>query len=140
MASEKQIIANQQNSTNSTGPKDTNNTRFNAVKHGLCSKKFRSEEDKKEFNEILQEILEELEPKSKIQLRIIERIAMSLWENQKIIEAEQEKNYSAMCNLGYKLTESYEFADLFQRYKQENENKFYKGLKMLHLCKIDWKF
>lgn len=88
MTTEAQIEANKQNAQLSTGPKNSENTKFNAVKHGLCSKKFMTDGDKEEFNIILQDLIDDLNPQSIIELRIVETMALWLWERQRVIWAD----------------------------------------------------
>jgi hypothetical protein len=55
-ASEKQIAANQRNSQYSTGPDDSQRTRYNATKHGLCAQGLTPLDDPEEFQEILRHL------------------------------------------------------------------------------------
>jgi hypothetical protein len=40
MATEKQLAANRRNSQNSSGPRNTTRSRYNALQHGLCAEHF----------------------------------------------------------------------------------------------------
>ena len=132
MVSDIQIKANIKNSQKSTGPKDTTNTRFNAIKHGICSKKFVNESDLGDFNKIFNELIEDLNPQSIIELRITEKMAFSLWEYQKIIDHEQKSNYSMAFG------DSYLLDNLLQRYKFEADNKFYRAIKVFQAVKNNY--
>ncbi|MFH1311429.1 MAG: hypothetical protein ABIH65_03430 [Nanoarchaeota archaeon] len=133
MVSELQINANKENSEKSTGPTDTSKTRFNAVKHGIFSKKFVEKSDMNEYEMILDEIVIEFLPKSIIEFRILEKMAISLWESQKILDTEQKSNYTIRFGDTYNLIET------LQRYKIEADNKFYKAIKMLNAVRNDYK-
>jgi hypothetical protein len=45
MATEKQLAANRRNSQNSSGPRNTTRSRYNALQHGLCAEHFEIPED-----------------------------------------------------------------------------------------------
>ena len=158
MTSEKQIEANRNNAQLSTGANDTSKTRFNAMKHGLCAKKFVSEAEKEEFNNIFEELIKDFNPQGVIQLRIVERIASALWDLQRVAEKESiyennEKIKKKLSNLKplFELLELNEYSEndldnkaelekqliafvlpneIFMRYKTEAENRFYKALKL----------
>jgi len=158
MTSEAQISANRENAQLSTGANDTSKTRFNAVKHGLCAKGFLNEREIIEFNEMFQELIEELEPKGVIELRLVENIALAVWERQKVIikdfayEHNESLNMqikkidsSPFSNLGFGITEKDSKKkeelennkktlilpnELLMRYKNEADNRFYKALRI----------
>lgn len=158
MTSEKQIEANWQNSQHSSGPKNFEKTRFNAVKHGILSKNFLDESEKKEFEEIFQELIESLNPENKIELRIVEKAARALWENKKIFNKERIDEYNYLIKakidkIDNNLFESSMFnspenlakidvlkskikicpmpEEILLRYKNESDNQFYRAIKML---------
>ncbi len=158
MTSEAQISANRENAQLSTGANDTSKTRFNAVRHGLCAKAFLTEKQKAEFSEIFEELIGELEPKGVIELRLVENIALALWERQKVIVKEivyehngdldgqitKIKN-SPFNDLNFGITEKdnrkkNELEDtkinlvlpneLLMRYRNEADNRFYRVLRV----------
>jgi hypothetical protein len=45
MATDKQLAANRRNSQNSSGPRNTTRSRYNALQHGLCAEHFEIPED-----------------------------------------------------------------------------------------------
>jgi hypothetical protein len=45
MATDKQFAANRRNSQNSSGPRNTARSRYNALQHGLCAEHFEIPED-----------------------------------------------------------------------------------------------
>ncbi len=92
MATEAQTQANRENSELSTGPKDTSNTKFNALKHGLCSKGFVNDKENEEYSLLFEELKANLGPKTIIQHIVIERIAIALWDLQKITVVESARN------------------------------------------------
>src|SRR5579864_5119207 len=51
--SEKKIAANRRNAQRSTGPGDTERTRHNATKHGLCSRGLTPLDDLEQYNELV---------------------------------------------------------------------------------------
>jgi hypothetical protein len=155
MTSEKQIEANRENAKLSTGAHDTEKTKFNAVKHGLCAKKFVLEAEREEFNNIFKELIEDLNPQGILELRIVERIVSALWDLQRIAEKESiyesnediKKKINNMNTLlkmdGFfggdeKKKEALEQQlrdlifpnEIFIKYKTEAENRFYKALKL----------
>jgi hypothetical protein len=61
--SERKRKANQRNSQKTTGPKDTQRTRFNALKHGMLAKRLIFSKDGRLADEGLQRLLEDLQDK-----------------------------------------------------------------------------
>lgn len=92
MASEKQIAANRRNAGKSTGPRTTEGkaaSSRNALKHGLLSKQAVSDlEDTSAFNALLAQLVDELEPVSVIECALVERIAILLWRERRLAQAE----------------------------------------------------
>lgn len=132
MTTENQIRANKENAQKSTGPLDTSKTKFNAVKHGLFCKKLVSDLEKEDFKKILQELIDEEDPKGIVELRIVDIMASALWDLQRIYSKESE---------GENRPSTYDWAptisQIFHRYKKESENRFFKALKMLKEIKKD---
>ena len=90
--SEAQIIANQLNAQKSTGPvteAGKNKVSSNAIKHGLFSKNLILEnEDPLEYQSLLDQLNSELSPIGILEQILIERIAVSLWRQKRLIRAE----------------------------------------------------
>ncbi len=83
LVSEAQLRSNRENAQKSTGPKDTNNTRFNALKHGLLSQKtwkIMSGDEKEMFEALKLEIMEEFQrPLTIIDKILVEKFLISYW-------------------------------------------------------------
>tara|TARA_Y100000310_G_C20603296_1_gene774189 strand:+ start:898 stop:1377 length:480 start_codon:yes stop_codon:yes gene_type:complete len=157
MTTEAQINANRKNAQLSTGAQDTSQTRFNAVKHGILSKHLVSKEEKEELEILFQELIDDFQPKTKIELRIVEKAASALWDSQRIykkesvfehnksIEERMEELEKAIFEfdsstildkeehekLKNKIMRLIMFEESFSRYKLDSDNRFYKALRML---------
>jgi hypothetical protein len=96
-----QMSANQANAQKSTGPlsnKGKQKVASNALKHGVFSKKLLlTDEDPLVYNQLLEQLSIELQPVGLLEQTLIERIAISLWRQQRLIRAE-----TAMIELDYK--------------------------------------
>ena len=83
MSSKKQIEANRQNATKSTGPKTPEGKTLsstNATKHGLLSKQvLLPSESEEEFEELSQGLREDLKPVGDLETRLVEDIAADFW-------------------------------------------------------------
>lgn len=74
------LAANRANAQHSTGPKDTNRTRFNGVQHGLTSKQtVIPGESQEEYDEFSSEFLRDLNPQSAIERTLAERTIAAAW-------------------------------------------------------------
>jgi len=80
--------ASRRNGRQSRGPHDTSQTRFNAVKHGLLSKKacFLSEEDRRTYRELHQGLVDDLRPKGMLEAMLVERLASAHCRQMRAIE------------------------------------------------------
>jgi len=78
---EKVIAANRANSHQSTGPHNVDAVKENAVRHGLLASHivFQNEEEKLEFQSLLDALCEEYEPSSPTILVLVEDLATSIW-------------------------------------------------------------
>jgi hypothetical protein len=88
MVSKKQLEANKNNALKSTGPINTTKTRFNATKHGLLSKEVIYDnpllkENKKEYFEFVQEMINDYQPETKAQLILIEEFCNVCWKKKR---------------------------------------------------------
>ena len=83
MSSKKQIEANRQNATKSTGPKTPEGKTLsskNATKHGLLSKQvLLPSESEEEFEELSQGLREDLKPVGALETMFVEDIAAHFW-------------------------------------------------------------
>jgi hypothetical protein len=90
--SERQLTANRENAKNSTGPKTKNGqavASLNASRHGLFSSRLLLEdEDPAEFHELLADLRATLRPVGAVELGLIERIAVTMWRQRRLMRAE----------------------------------------------------
>lgn len=88
MSSKKQIEANRQNATKSTGPNTPEGKTLsstNATKHGLLSKQvLLPSESEEEFEELSQGLREDLKPVGALETRLVEDIAADFWRLSRI--------------------------------------------------------
>jgi hypothetical protein len=87
-----QVFANQINAQKSTGPVTEigkSKVANNAIKHGLFSKNLiLSDENPFEYQNILLQLQPELSPVGILEQSLVERIALSLWRQKRLIRAE----------------------------------------------------
>ena len=87
-----QISANQINAQKSTGPITEigkSKVSDNAIKHGLFSKNLiLADEDPFEYQNLLRLLQSELSPAGILEQTLVERIAVSLWRQKRLIRAE----------------------------------------------------
>jgi hypothetical protein len=91
-ASEQQLAANRSNAAKSTGPKSSNGKAIvstNAIKHAILSDRMLVDGEKPaEFRSLLQELGAALAPVGIIEAALVERIAISLWRQRRLVRAE----------------------------------------------------
>ncbi|MBR9707306.1 MAG: hypothetical protein GOV15_02620 [Candidatus Diapherotrites archaeon] len=89
--SKKQTEANKQNAKLSTGPYLTDKTRYNAITHGLLSKKLivNKMEKKKDFETFKARLYAELQPCTLIEEMMVERILTNYWRLQRVLICEK---------------------------------------------------
>jgi len=83
--SDKVITANFKNARKSTGPRSAgakSALKYHALKHGLSTKSFRSDEEKAEFRELAAELEEDLKPRGILQGMLVQEIAVCWWKLQ----------------------------------------------------------
>jgi hypothetical protein len=81
MASKKQVAANQQNAQKSTGPKNTENTRYNRCYHGLRgSRVVLSHESMDEYTAMAATYYAYFQPEGTVEHDLVKRIADRQWE------------------------------------------------------------
>ena len=80
----KVIAANRANAQKGTGPRNTQAVRQNAATHGLLTKRlvFQDEEEKKEYNTLLDELETEYQASGRTEWALVEEIAICLWKLQ----------------------------------------------------------
>jgi len=90
--SERQLTANRKNAKNSTGPKSKDGQAAacqNATQHGLFSSRLLVEgEDPAEFQELLGDLQAILRPVGAVELGLVERIAVTMWRQRRLVRAE----------------------------------------------------
>lgn len=97
-----QLVANQNNAKKSTGPVTVQGKQTvanNALKHGVFSKSLiLSDEDPTEYKSLINQLLQELHPSGLLEQTLVERIALTLWRQRRLVRAETaniESNRSA---------------------------------------------
>ena len=87
-----QLVANQNNAKKSTGPVTVQGKQTvanNALKHGVFSKSIiLSDEDPLEYKNLLDQLLQELHPSGLLEQTLVERIALTLWRQRRLVRAE----------------------------------------------------
>ncbi|MDH3890605.1 MAG: hypothetical protein OEV49_05940 [candidate division Zixibacteria bacterium] len=94
--SKKQVAANRRNAKKSTGPTSTEGKAVvsrNAIKHGLhaCDIILKSPhltEDRTEYEQLLDSLIDELKPQGTMQDHLVLKIANALWRYRRVINAE----------------------------------------------------
>ena len=98
-SSEQRLAANRLNAQRSTGPRTLDgksSSSGNATRHGLLSTRlFLDDEDPDEFANLLCDLQGALAPVGAMELALVERIAVTLWRQRRLITAE-----SAALDLG----------------------------------------
>lgn len=162
MTSQKQIEANKENALKSTGPKDCENSRFNAVRYGITGKCVYSKKDEQIVNEIYQDLADSLEPVDAIDRILVARIAKIIWRLQKANQLEEgnlinnlirrrnrKDSFSGvLASLDYDNKEKEELMieyldgefQLLDRYETSIENRLLKLIKFYHQKKRNFKF
>jgi hypothetical protein len=92
MATKKQIRANRKNAQRSTGPKSVQGKEKvsgNRITHGILSNKLLLEgEDPDEYLALLDDLLGQLRPAGALELGLVEKIAVILWRQRRLVCAE----------------------------------------------------
>lgn len=92
MTSEKQKRANQQNAKKSTGPRSLEGKQkvsANRVTHGILSTKLLlAGEDPQDYQSLLDDLQAQLRPVGALELSLVEKIAVILWRQRRLVSAE----------------------------------------------------
>ena len=92
MTSTKQIQANQNNASKSTGPKTVEGkavVRLNALTHGLTAKdRLLPDESIETFETFAKSIREHFDPKSDLEHLLIERVIFCMWRLRRVLVIE----------------------------------------------------
>lgn len=145
MASEKQVIANQNNAQKSTGPlseEGKTSVAKNALKHGILSTKVPiDEEERSEYNLFAAQLSVVLMPTDEVQMLLADRIISSAWRLRRIIHVEalplgrllrspwpmvEEANYGEAF-----IGPSGQSMAILSKYERSLENALFRALKEL---------
>ena len=91
MATAKQITANQQNAQRSTGAVTEEGKAAvskNSTKHGILSNRLLDHENPDEYQALLDSLLTELHPVGTLEFALVEKIAIILWRQRRLVQAE----------------------------------------------------
>ena len=132
MATEKQILANQENSKLSTGPTSEAGvlaSSQNNFRHGLAPRHhevftFLQDEDPNKFGELVGKLMKEHAPQGETQKILVRRMAESEWLRARAVRL-QTDCFTEYDNLNEKRL------SLFIRYETTHERAFYRALKEL---------
>ena len=132
MATEKQILANQENSKLSTGPTSEAGvlaSSQNNFRHGLAPRHhevftFLQDEDPQKFGELVRNLIKEHAPQGETQKILVRRMAESEWLRARAVRL-QTDCFTDYDNLNEKRL------SLFIRYETTHERAFYRALKEL---------
>lgn len=146
--SEKKIAANRLNSKRSTGPRDTQRTRFNAVKHGLQARGLTPLDNREEYDEYVRQVGEMYPPGSVVEEFCISQVAREMIKinRNSVIEGQNFEMMlskdSASCDSGSgsetQIVQPYLFKEFaaslyepLQRYTSASQNRLFKYLRLL---------
>ena len=93
VVSERKLRANRRNAKLSTGPRDTGNSKYNALKHGLLSKAAiirsgEAKEDPLELTALVDALWKDFEPVGTMEEILVDRIAACYWRLRRVQRAE----------------------------------------------------
>ncbi len=93
VVSERKLRANRRNAKLSTGPRDTGNSKYNALKHGLLSKaaiirRGEAKEDPLELTALVDALRKDFEPVGTMEEILLDRIAACYWRLRRVQRAE----------------------------------------------------
>lgn len=92
MATQKQIEANRENAKRSTGPRSVQGKQVvsgNRLSHGILSNKLLLEnESPAEYQALLDDLLAQLRPVGTLEQALVEKIAVILWRQKRLVRAE----------------------------------------------------
>jgi len=93
MVSKKKLAANRKNAQSSTGPNDTTNTRYNALKHGISSEQaivptVDGNDAAKLYDERRNGLWQDLSPQGTLESALVDRIALSMQQHTRLLAYE----------------------------------------------------
>jgi hypothetical protein len=96
VTTENQIEANRQNALVSTGPRTIEGkaiTAKNAVKHGIFARELvisdgDGRENREEFDQLFQQLVDDLNPEGQMEVLLVEKIAVNYWRLKRLVRYE----------------------------------------------------
>jgi len=92
MTTEKQMLANRKNAQNSTGPRSAqgkDKVSCNRITHSILSNKLLlDDENPYEYQSLLYDLQTHLKPTGTLELSLVEKIAVILWRQRRLVSAE----------------------------------------------------
>lgn len=79
--------SNRKNAQQSTGPRDTTSTRYNAVQHGLLAKGITELDDADAYESLIQRLAQVYHPVGDLETFFVQRIAFHMIRLQRIARA-----------------------------------------------------
>ncbi|MCK5232244.1 MAG: hypothetical protein KAR13_18370 [Desulfobulbaceae bacterium] len=136
MISEKQKQANVQNAQLSTGAVTQEGKAVvarNAIKHGIFAKDLvvaagDGQEDELEYHELLAELKKDLEPEGRIEMLLVEKIAVNYWRLRRLIRYETGEIRDRLDDFRENALHSYYNSAYYSRHRPEMEYYNYREL------------
>src|SRR5579871_3600224 len=101
MTSPAQIAANRRNALKSTGPKDTSRTRFNGLKHTLCSGEVTLPgESRERFEAHRGALFDVWQPVTYTRALLVDRMAVASWKFMRATRMEHAWTYEIAADIG----------------------------------------
>lgn len=105
VTSSHRALANQKNAIKSTGPRTTAgkaSSSANAIQHGILSSHLvLPAESWVEFDALLQQLMVEQQPQGTLELALVERMAVALWRQRRLVTAETAQLQLQQAELTY---------------------------------------
>ncbi|MFA5033949.1 MAG: hypothetical protein WC614_13155 [bacterium] len=111
------------------GPKDTTNTRLNAVKHGIFTNRiFLSDEEKEEFSKLKEDIIATLNPADQFEAILVDRICLHILRLQRCARADSDIDslHGFHKSVRPRLALNKEEKHLIQRYERVAEKSLFR--------------
>jgi hypothetical protein len=90
VTSERRREANRRNASHSTGPRNTERTRYNATRHGLLSKGLTQWDNTEEYEETVRQLTSRYLPSNPFHEFLIQRVALEMIRTRRIGRMEAE--------------------------------------------------
>src|SRR6266481_6935881 len=95
--SQKRIESNRRNSLHSTGPRNTQRTRHNAIRHGLLAEGLTEWDDPAEYQEVIHDLTAIYPSSDPLDAFLIEHIALEMLRSRRTAQLEAE-NITALSS------------------------------------------